>query len=177
MRWVLPDRSSNIPLTCSSRTKGITTIEAIPSDRQLSRFTRGSVPASSQRRIFRVRTASAESPDSTCRRAPRSGADSPGTGATNHFVALPQRDGCAGGSSDVLSALCQQLQRSIEVALSHVIERFAAVIAGKTQALWRDFARRRKSLGFALRQDGFPWCLGRTMVQDGVMVHANLQVL
>ena len=62
----LSENSSKTPMTSSPRRSGITTTDRIPNASQLSRFTRPSVVASSQRRVCRVRTLSPDSPEFTC---------------------------------------------------------------------------------------------------------------
>ena len=75
--FTFPEKSSKTPSTSSSFTTGITITEAMPKWRHTSRLTRASRSASSQRKGWRVRTLSPDSPNSVERSAPNSGAFDP----------------------------------------------------------------------------------------------------
>ena len=69
----------------------------------------------------------------------------PDAGAADHVIALAQCDRCSGCSGDVLRPLGQKLQRGIQIALRHLAERFAAILAGKPERLAGPGRRSRRA--------------------------------
>ena len=71
------EKTSSRPIVLSPMRMGAASRERMPRARQLSRSTRSSVSASSQRDNFPDRTHSPEKPEPTCRAAPKGGALGP----------------------------------------------------------------------------------------------------
>ena len=109
----LPENNSKTPFTSFSRISGITMTDAIPRARQLSRFTRASFSASSQRKICLVRTLSPDRPESICRRVPSSGADGPALARQSIFS--PSRKAMAAPEAPVM--YCARSASNCKVAL------------------------------------------------------------
>ena len=174
-----PESNSNTPYTSSPRIRGITTTDAIPKARQLSRFTRGSFSASSHCRIWRVRTLSPDSPESICRCAPSSGADAPEL--AQQTMVSPWRSAMAAPDAPVMywarsASNCSVASRSrCAISLSDLPpsspgKRSVSRTGGKAEALSAETGSKRDEV----RRGSFRPCLGGTIVQDGVRIHAKI---
>ena len=135
--FALPEKSSKTPSTSSSFTTGITTTDAIPICRQTSRFTRGSRSASSQRNgLPRTHALAGKSELGGKQRAQLRRVRSR-TGAAQHVIlaVAAQRNRRPVRARNVLRAVGQQLQRSVQIPLRHFGQRISAASrAGEVQS-------------------------------------------